>query len=93
MNLENNIINLNGKRCYIKNGLELEVVNDCFCEGYLHEITNYPREGLEEKKLKKGDIVTVEKKWSNFYGTYIRVKKEGGNYSYDITTNNLKLKE
>jgi hypothetical protein len=60
---------------------------DCFCEGYLHEKFNYPREGLVEKKLFKDDIVEFEKEWSNFYGSYLRVIKDGN--SYDIFHNNL----
>lgn len=68
------------------------IVNqDCFCEHYLHEITKYYREGLVEKKLNKGDIVFLLDKWSNFYGTYLRVTKDLSNeYEYyDIPPHKL----
>jgi len=64
-----------------------KVKEDCFCEHYLHEITNYPREGLVEKKLLKNDIVEIEKEWSNFYGNYLRVTKD--DTYYDIPHNKL----
>lgn len=59
-----------------------KVKSDCFCEGYIHEKTNYPRPGLIEKKLLKDDIVQLVKQWSNFYGTYLRVIKD--EVEYDI---------
>jgi hypothetical protein len=62
---------------------------DCFCEGYLHEIMNYPREGLKEKMLLKDDEVELEKEWSNFYGSYLRVIKDG--IHYDMLNKNLEL--
>lgn len=64
-----------------------KVKEDCFCEGYLHEVTNYPRPGLVERKLQKDDEVELEKEWSNFYGSYLRVKKD--NISYDIPARKL----
>lgn len=64
------------------------ITTDCFCEGYLHEKSNYPREGLIEKKLYKGDIVLFVKEWGNFYGSYIRVEKDG--VEYDLFENCLK---
>lgn len=67
---------------------KFRVRNDCFCEGYLHEKTRYPREGLVEKKLFKDDIVEMDKEWSNFFGDYIRVIKDGK--TYDILPDNLK---
>lgn len=66
---------------------KLKVTQDCFCQHYIHEKTNYPREGLVEKKLKKGDIVNFDEKFTNFYGTYWRVEKEG--VEYDIFPENL----
>lgn len=63
------------------------VKEDCFCEGYLHEKINYPRKGLVEKKLHKGDIVELDKEWCNFYGCYLRVNKDN-NY-YDMLHKNL----
>lgn len=62
-------------------------IKDCFCEHYLHEITNYPRPGLVEKKLNKGDIVILIEKWSNMYGYYYTVEKDG--IMYDINPLNL----
>ena len=67
---------------------EFEVTKDCFCEGYLHELFNYPRE-LKEKKLKKGVVVTFVKEWSNLYGRYYRVRSFGGD-TFDILPENLK---
>lgn len=57
-----------------------KVLEDCFCEGYLHERLNYPRQGLVEKKLLKDDEVELEYEWSNCYGTYLRVIKDGKTY-------------
>ncbi len=60
---------------------------DCFCEGYLHEVTNYPREGLKIKSLFKDDVVELKEQWSNFYGSYFRVIKNGT--YYDVLPKNL----
>ncbi len=67
---------------------EMEIIKDCFCEHYLHELTNYPRKGLKEKKLSKGDKVDFIKEWVNFYGRYYTVKKDG--IQYDMLPENLK---
>lgn len=64
------------------------ITTDCFCEGYLYEKLNYPREGLVEKKLYKNEIVSFVKEWNNFYGSYIRVEKDG--IEYDLFENSLK---
>lgn len=64
-----------------------KVKKDSFCEGYLHEIYNYPRKGLVEKKLLKGDEVELKEEWSNFYGSYLRVIKDGK--TYDMLHKNL----
>ena len=66
---------------------KFRVKRDCFCEGYLHEKINYPREGLVEKKLLEGEEVILKEEWSNFYGSYLRVIKDGKHY--DITHENL----
>ena len=66
---------------------KFKVKDDCFCEGYLHEKFNYPREGLVEKKLLKDDDVELKEEWSNFYGSYMRVIKDGK--TYDILHKNL----
>ena len=63
------------------------VKEDCFCEHYLHEINNYPRDGLKEKKLLKGDMVEFVKEWWNYYGKFIRVEKDG--IEYDIIPEKL----
>lgn len=65
------------------------VLEDCLCEHYIHEITKYPRPGLVEKKLYKGDVVTLIKEWSNFFGDYIRVEKDG--MDYDIPPHKLQI--
>lgn len=67
---------------------ELYVIEDCFCAHYLHEKTNYPRDGLVEKKLYKGDIVKFNMTFMNFYGSYYRVEKNGE--IYDIEPRFLK---
>lgn len=66
---------------------KFKVKRDVYCEHYLHEAFNYPRPSLEVKKLIKGDIVELDKEWSNLYGTYYRVLK-GINY-YDISSKDL----
>lgn len=53
--------------------MKFRVKEDCFCSHYMHEITNYPRPGLKELKLKKGDEVEYIDTYTNFYGSYIRV--------------------
>jgi hypothetical protein len=66
---------------------KFRVKEDCFCEGYLHEKINYPRPGLIEMKLYKNDIVEFFNEWSNLYGSYIRVIKDGKHY--DMLSKNL----
>lgn len=65
-----------------------QLKEDCFCEGYLHEMLRYPRKGLVEKKLYKDDIVEFKEEWGNFYGYYFRVIKDG--IEYDIPPSKLK---
>lgn len=69
--------------------MQYRVLRDTVCQHYLHEVTHYYREGLVERKLCKGEIVELVKKWSNFYGSYCRVKKHGDDYEYDIDPNDL----
>lgn len=64
------------------------VVRDCYCEHYLHEKLNYPREGLKELKLYKDDVVELIEEFQNFIGFYYRVNKDGT--VYDISPSNLK---
>lgn len=66
---------------------KFRVKEDCFCEGYLYEKFNYYREGLVEKRLHKDDVVELKEEWSNFYGKYLRVIKDGENY--DMLHKNL----
>lgn len=66
---------------------KFRIKEDCFCERYLHEKFNYPRSGLVEMRLQKDDIVELDKEWSNLYGSYLRVKKDGK--CYDILHKNL----
>lgn len=71
--------------------MKYRVLEDCFCEHYLHEINNYPRPGLVELKLYKGEEVIYVREFSNFYGDYIRVKKEDSDQVYDIPPYKLEV--
>lgn len=82
-------MNLIGITFIINNIQKYKVKSNCFCEGYLHELLNYPRSGLIEKKLFKGDIVELKEEWSNFYGSYLRVIKN--DIYYDILHSNLEM--
>jgi hypothetical protein len=64
--------------------MTIEVIKDCFCEAYLHELLRYYRPGLVEKKFKKGEQFDVVEKWQNFYGTYYRIKVDGKSHDIDI---------
>jgi hypothetical protein len=66
---------------------KLKIKRDCFCQRYLHEKRNYPREGLVEMKLSKGDEVGLMSVWSNFYGVFVRVRK--GEEYYDVLKEDL----
>ena len=66
---------------------KFSVLKDCFCEGYLHELVNYPRPNLVEKKLSKGDIVTFVEEFRNNYGRFVTVIKDS--IKYDIKKDNL----
>ena len=67
----------------------IEVKKDCLCEHYLHELLNYYRLGLVEKKFKQGEQFEVIEDWSNFYGSYYRVKVDGK--PHDIDKSNCKI--
>lgn len=71
----------------IKRGDTLKILRNCFCEHYIHELTNYPREGLVEKKLLEGEEVEFKETYWNCYGTYARVLKDGT--SYDVALHNV----
>lgn len=43
---------------------------------------------IEEKKLRSGDVVALVKVFSNLYGTYYRVSKDGK--EHDVLPINLK---
>lgn len=62
---------------------------DCFCEGYLNEITRHWREGIKERKLFKDDIVEFVREWKNLFGMYFTVRKDG--VEYDIPPSKLIL--
>jgi hypothetical protein len=70
--------------------MNIEITTDCMCEGYRHEITNYPRPGLFERKFKTGDVFAVEKEWSNMFGGYYKIRLDDG-YGADIALNNATL--
>lgn len=72
------------KHC--KSMKKYKVLEDCFCEGYLHELM-YPREGLKERKLTKGDEVIFKTEFQNFYGRFYRVEKDG--VTFDIRPDKL----
>lgn len=63
------------------------IKKDCYCEGYLNEISKHYRHGIEVKKLQAGEEVEVIKEWSNLYGSFVKVKKQG--IVYDIKPENL----
>lgn len=65
------------------------VKKDCYCEGYLHEISNHYREGIKERKLLSGTEVKVIEVWNNMYGNYIKIDYNG--LSYDILPQNLEI--
>lgn len=67
----------------------IEVKKDCLCEHYLHELLNYYREGLVEKRFKTGEQFEVVEDWWNFYGSYYRVRVDGK--SHDISKDNCKI--
>lgn len=67
---------------------KFKVKEDCYCEGYLHELNFYSRKGLEARKLKKGNKVKLVKEWENPYGKYYRVIRKG--IQYDIPKQKLK---
>ena len=52
---------LSNKRFTLKQGDQLTVTEDCYCEHDLYEITKYYRKGLELKTLKEGDKVDQER--------------------------------
>ena len=68
--------------------MKVKITKECMCEHYLHELTNYPREGLDkmEKTFHVGEEYEVIEKWNNFYGSYYRV--EGDNKTHDLSIEN-----
>lgn len=59
------------------NGDALICIKSCFCEHYIHELINYPREDLKELKLEINDVVEYVGEYLNFYGVYLKVKYNG----------------
>jgi len=57
----------------------------------LHEITNYPREGLKVQSFAEGEELEVINEWNNFYGRYYRVKTEGPVGFADIKVQNAEV--
>lgn len=77
-----------------KPGDKLIVKKECVCKRFLHESSNYPRDGYRQENkpeytLKPGDTVTFISEWGNFYGYYYRVKKEDSDRSLDIEPDNF----
>jgi hypothetical protein len=68
--------------------MNIEIINDCECEHDLHEIKKYPRKGLTVQSFKIGEKLEFKKEWSNFFGSFYRVKTEKG-YA-DISKKNAK---
>ena len=68
---------------------QFRVKHQAFCEGYLHEKRNYPRPGLVVKEVQPGDVVTLVEAWNNFYGSYLRVEKDG--VIYDLNSETLEI--
>jgi len=58
--------------------LKIKIIKDCCCEHDLHEMTNYSRYGLTLQEFEDGDVLEVEKEWTNFYGSYYRCTTEKG---------------
>lgn len=69
--------------------MKIEIKKNCLCAHYMHEMLRYPREGLVSKEFKVGEQFDVIEDWSNFYGTYYRVKVDGK--SHDIEKHNCKI--
>jgi hypothetical protein len=63
----------------------IEIITDCCCEHDLHEQTNYPREGLTLQRFKAGDVLEVEKVWSNCYSKYYRCITPKGYADIDVS--------
>lgn len=68
--------------------MKVKVTKECMCEHYLHEVTNYYREGLEsmKKTFHVDEEYEVIKKWNNFYGSYYTV--QGDSRTHDLSINN-----
>jgi hypothetical protein len=59
---------------------------DCYCEKWLHETSKGNRR-FPERKLRAGDEVQLVRQWTNLYGTYYRVSKDG--IHYDVRPENI----
>lgn len=67
-------------------GMKMRAKRDCFCEGYLHELSRGCT-WKKEKKLMAGEEVSFVRMWSNLFGTYYEVEKQGD--QYDIKPEDL----
>jgi hypothetical protein len=66
--------------------MSMKIKSDCLCEGYLHELSKGVS-WAKKRELKAGDEVEFVKEWSNFYGRFYRVKKDG--IEYDVKPDNV----
>lgn len=70
----------------------ITVKRQCVCARFLHESTKYPRKGFEKVDepsytFHPGDQAAFVEEWTNFYGTYWRVRR--GNLLYDLEPKNF----
>ena len=65
--------------------VKIKITAACCCEHDLHEITNYPRQGLTLQQFKAGDELEVKNEWTNCYGSYYRCQTAKG-YADILTT-------
>ena len=76
----------------MKRIIKYEVLQDCYCEYYLHESSYHYRKGLIGNLLTKGQIVTQYKhyKGTTNSGGFIDVKCDKG-FTYEIPPRKLRL--
>lgn len=65
----------------------MKILKDCYCERSLNEISKHYRSGTKIKKLQSGDDVEFVKEFSNCYGNFITVIRDG--IEYDIKPENI----
>jgi hypothetical protein len=65
--------------------MQIRLLKDTQCAGDLHEMTKYPRPWFKAKPtLPKDTVLTVSKRWTNFYGSYYRCEHENGTYDIPV---------